>query len=477
MQVKTGRQLHVFARGRDGGVDLTDDSNKHNIVVQVKHYEKSGFTALKNNLEKEIEKVEKLDPEQYFVCVSQSLTDSNVNKIYQMFSDYMESTNNILTLDDIDSFLHNPENIQIARNHTNLWLESGMTMQLLLECFPNIINDNINNDNSADDIVAIIKDTCRRKFYSNNAHSRDLHPARLDASGGMLIREDCSPKLLPDEFPKIKPLIDDMTSEEFPSNLFEYVEQHIADKTDSRHIYLSATSGSGKTTCLYGLWDKYLIDDTKYIPIYVAMHEVKGSLKRYICGEYLSQGTTISDFDWLKSPDFVKTQYHILLLLDGYNEIAVNMDPEIDETIKEEIKEILGFEHVSVVITSRDPINKIKASITNLKLCPLHPDQIKCLMGGHVEFLIEDRYEGILTNPFMLELCIKAFADDKNRLKSINEVSEEEIIREYLKKQIEGYKKEGKESGLGSELSPLDIIYIDVVLPLVTEILDYFDEA
>ena len=472
MQVKTGRQLHVFARGRDGGVDLTDDSNKHNIVVQVKHYEKSGFTALKNNLEKEIEKVEKLDPEQYFVCVSQSLTDSNVNTIYQMFSDYMESTNNILTLDDIDSFLHNPENIQIARNHTNLWLESGMTMQLLLECFPNIINDNMNNDNSADDIVATIKDTCRRKFYSDNAHSRDLHPARLDASGGMLIREDCSPKLLPDEFPKIKPVIDDMTSEEFPSNLFEYVEQHIADKTDSRHIYLSATSGSGKTTCLYGLWDKYLIDDTKYIPIYVAMHEVKGSLKRYICGEYLSQGTTISDFDWLKSPDFVKTQYHILLLLDGYNEIAVNMDPEIDETIKEEIKEILGFEHVSVVITSRDPINKIKASITNLKLCPLHPDQIKCLMGGHVEFLIEDRYEGILTNPFMLELCIKAFADDKNRLKSINEVSEEEIIREYLKKQIEGYKKEGKESGLGIELSPLDIIYIDVVLPLVAMKLD-----
>ena len=48
------------------------------------------------------------------------------------------STNNILTLDDIDSFLHDPENIQITRNHTNLWLESGTTLQLLLECFPNM---------------------------------------------------------------------------------------------------------------------------------------------------------------------------------------------------------------------------------------------------------------------------------------------------------------------------------------------------
>ena len=64
IQSKTGTELHVFARGRDGGVDLTDDSDKHNIVVQVKHYEKSGFTALRNNLEKEIEKVKKLNPKQ-----------------------------------------------------------------------------------------------------------------------------------------------------------------------------------------------------------------------------------------------------------------------------------------------------------------------------------------------------------------------------------------------------------------------------
>lgn len=32
MQVKTDKQLHVFARGWDGGVDLTDDSDKHNKV-------------------------------------------------------------------------------------------------------------------------------------------------------------------------------------------------------------------------------------------------------------------------------------------------------------------------------------------------------------------------------------------------------------------------------------------------------------
>lgn len=160
MQVKTGTQLHVFASGRDGGVDLTDDSYKHNIVVQVKNYEKSGFTALRNSLEKEIEKVRKLDPKHYYVCVSQSLTDANINAIYQMFSDYMESTNNILTLDDIDSFLHDLKNLHITRKHTTLWLESGITLQLLLGCFPDLQQENtkaalhstiIENNNSVED--------------------------------------------------------------------------------------------------------------------------------------------------------------------------------------------------------------------------------------------------------------------------------------------------------------------------------------
>ena len=66
----------------------------HVQLVQVKHYEKSGFTALRNNLEKEIGKNKKIDPKQYYVCISQSLTAANINTIYKMFSDYMDSTGN-----------------------------------------------------------------------------------------------------------------------------------------------------------------------------------------------------------------------------------------------------------------------------------------------------------------------------------------------------------------------------------------------
>ena len=49
-----------------------------------------------------------------------------------MFSDYMESANNIVSLIDIDDFLECPENMDIVRKHYKLWLEST---EILSEVF------------------------------------------------------------------------------------------------------------------------------------------------------------------------------------------------------------------------------------------------------------------------------------------------------------------------------------------------------
>ena len=37
MQKKLGVPLQIFARGRDGGIDITDDTVSKNVVIQVKH--------------------------------------------------------------------------------------------------------------------------------------------------------------------------------------------------------------------------------------------------------------------------------------------------------------------------------------------------------------------------------------------------------------------------------------------------------
>lgn len=138
MEVKTGIPLRVFAKGTDGGIDLTDDPVRKRIVVQVKHYEKSRFSDLRHSLEKEADRIEKIKPQKYYICVSKSLTPDNVNTIYQMFSDYMESSSNVVTINDIDVFLHDRNNLKITSKHTKLWLESGISWRLLAKNFPEL---------------------------------------------------------------------------------------------------------------------------------------------------------------------------------------------------------------------------------------------------------------------------------------------------------------------------------------------------
>lgn len=121
---KLGIQLRIFATGRDGGIDATDDTKTHNIVVQAKHYIRSGYAALLRTLRGEVEKVKQLDPNQYYVCCAQKLTPGNISEIYELFSDYMCDTNNVIDLNVIDAFLNKPENADVLRKHYKLWLES-----------------------------------------------------------------------------------------------------------------------------------------------------------------------------------------------------------------------------------------------------------------------------------------------------------------------------------------------------------------
>ncbi len=129
MSEKLGVQLRRFAAGRDGGIDLVDNVLKKNIIIQVKHYVKTDISGLISSLKKEIHKVEELRPNQYYICCSKELSSEKVQEIYAMFSDYMESDTNIITLNEIDNFLALPENIDILRRHYKLWISSTNILQ------------------------------------------------------------------------------------------------------------------------------------------------------------------------------------------------------------------------------------------------------------------------------------------------------------------------------------------------------------
>lgn len=129
MQRKLNTVLHKFARGKDGGIDLADNVHTKNIIVQVKHYMRSSADQLIISLKNEVAKVKKLSPQQYYICCSKELSPQKVEEIYNLFSDYMDSPSNIITLNEIDDFLTAPANIEILKKHFKLWIESTEILQ------------------------------------------------------------------------------------------------------------------------------------------------------------------------------------------------------------------------------------------------------------------------------------------------------------------------------------------------------------
>ncbi len=128
-EAKLNVSLRDFARGRDGGIDITDSVMEKNIIIQAKHYFRSTFASLRRTLQNEKEKLEELKPKQYYVFCSLALSPDNVAEIYDMFSEYMDSEDNIIGLGEIQKYLE--EHFEIVEKHYKLWLESSKVLTQL----------------------------------------------------------------------------------------------------------------------------------------------------------------------------------------------------------------------------------------------------------------------------------------------------------------------------------------------------------
>lgn len=125
-------RLERFGAGKDGGVDLTNDAYKKDIIVQVKHYVKTDVKGLIRSLKSELPKIQELHPKQYYICCSKDLTPQNKSEIFDIFSDYMASTENIISRIEIDDFLSEEKNKDILRKHFKLWIESTSILTEIL---------------------------------------------------------------------------------------------------------------------------------------------------------------------------------------------------------------------------------------------------------------------------------------------------------------------------------------------------------
>ncbi len=140
MQAKLNVILKRFAQGKDDGIDLRLASGSTDIIVQVKHYWNSSVSTLIKSLKAELKKVKLLQPKQYYLCCSCTLSPNKTTEIFNLFSSYMNSEANIITLNEIEDFLQEPQNRTILEKHFKLWLdstgvlESVMNRAIFLDC-------------------------------------------------------------------------------------------------------------------------------------------------------------------------------------------------------------------------------------------------------------------------------------------------------------------------------------------------------
>lgn len=122
-----------FKTGKDKGIDLrySTDSSENNIIVQVKHYLKSGYNQLLYVLKNtEKAKVQKLNPDRYILVTSIGLSPTDKEKIKDVFTPFILSTNDIFGMDDLNSLLSKHE--EIEKKHFKLWFSNINIIQKII---------------------------------------------------------------------------------------------------------------------------------------------------------------------------------------------------------------------------------------------------------------------------------------------------------------------------------------------------------
>lgn len=126
----TNLNFRTYAKGRDGGIDISSENSRDGFG-QVKHYMTSDINTLIRNLKKELTNVVKINPKQYYIFTSRSLSESRISELYNHFSKYMASSDNIYDGTRIEDLLNEDSYADIVRKHTKLWLTSNHILELI----------------------------------------------------------------------------------------------------------------------------------------------------------------------------------------------------------------------------------------------------------------------------------------------------------------------------------------------------------
>jgi hypothetical protein len=154
-----GKRIERFKSGKDGGVDGRFYSmDNHEVILQYKHYVRTGFKGLVSKLlQKELPKVKKLHPDRYILVTSVPLSRPNKAEIKKLFSPFIATDNDIFGQEDLNDELAKWPDIE--EKHYKLWITST-------NVFNRILNNAIKGRSEYE--IKRIKDNSFKYIETNN---------------------------------------------------------------------------------------------------------------------------------------------------------------------------------------------------------------------------------------------------------------------------------------------------------------------
>ncbi|MCD2175071.1 toll/interleukin-1 receptor domain-containing protein [Rhizobium sp. C4] len=122
-----GVRFEAFTVGADDGMDGRCTNADGSIILQAKHYFRSGFSKLKSKMREERVSIDELAPQRYILTTSVPLTPANKAALAEIIGPSLAGTGDIFGADDLNALLRSyPE---IVKAHEGLWAHSTPVLE------------------------------------------------------------------------------------------------------------------------------------------------------------------------------------------------------------------------------------------------------------------------------------------------------------------------------------------------------------
>lgn len=227
---------------------------------------------------------------------------------------------------------------------------------------------------------------------------------------------------------------------------------------EKNHLMIEGEGGIGKTITLLSLPDIFAPHPVP--AIYIPLHELKeetNTIEEYIKNQVLDSK---EQYDLLR--DIVNKPWeegpNLLLLLDGFNEIPV----ELRATISEDIERWSDYPGIQIITSSRNDIHTyvaLSSSFSKIELQPLSEKTVsEYLVNQEISVPDNPAVVKLITTPLLLTLYIKAETIRNYRLSPFASFKETKnaglLIWNYLQSELWRFRtnrEEAKASVLAME--------------------------